>query len=49
MNEVRYAEVKAAMAHAVRHAIEGMGLDRFKETSFFGGQRKVASELAEAA
>ncbi len=42
-------EVKVAFAAAIKHAIESMGVDRFKETSFFGSNEKRETEFKEAA
>lgn len=49
MNNDTYLEVKADFAAAIRHAIETVGIQRFKKTSMFGKNDKAEIEFKEAA
>ena len=49
MDNHAHLEVKAAFAAAVRHAIEAVGIERFKKTSMFGSNDKSEVELKKAA
>jgi hypothetical protein len=42
-------EVKAAFAAAIKHAIETVGIEKFKQTSMFGSTEKVKIEYKNAA
>jgi|GEM_PF-6357386 len=49
MTDARYAEIKVALEKAVKYAIEDMGVERFKETSFFGSNEIRGREVKQAA
>ena len=49
MDNNAHLEVKAAFAAAIRHAIESVGIKRFKKTSMFGSNDKIEVGLKKAA
>ena len=46
MDQKRKDAVRAAFEAATKYAIEQMGVDRFRETSFFGERYSADEKLA---